>query len=512
MYQIASSLNFPWMIGGYFNVILSDEKKLGGAPVTLNETEDFAFCVTSCELFDMGFKGSPYTWWNDRAVEDCIFKRLDRIMRLKNLERALSKWSIETYGDIFKQLSIREEVAKVKEQLFEEDPSIINRIVLQKAQAELTKYLNIEEQYWKQKAGKNCNRIVWLDSVEQISEEAVKFFSNQFKQEGDTEDFVILQHVPAMVSHEQNVALCSYLTKKVVKGEVFASMGDSASGPDGFTGLFYQQCWDIVGNDVHAVVLAFFDGKELPKSITHTNLVLIPKKQSVQTFSDMRPISLSNFINKVISKVLHDRESIIPSFISSNQSGRLIENNWYSMLLNGQATGFFHSSGGVKQGDPLSPTLFLLSSEVLSRALNGLFDNDKYIGYGMPKWTSPLNHLAYVDDTIIFVSADPYSLGRIMQILKRKKKIYYADIFKKLKGKLHSWKGKLLSFGGKVVLINSLLQSMPSHLFLVIAPPKCVIKKLHRIFSRFFGVTRKKEGVDTGLLGRMYVFLHLKVD
>ncbi|XP_059281287.1 uncharacterized protein LOC132034982 [Lycium ferocissimum] len=229
MYQITSSMNIPWMIGGDFNVILSDEVKLGGAPVTLNETEDFAFCVNSCDLFDMGFKGSPYTWWNGRAAEDCIFKRLDRIMvnshfqevfpqievehltrtgfdhsplllsygeiainmkkpfrflnfwiqhesfkevvkqhwqtkfvgtpflafkqRLKNLKRALSKWSRETYGDIFKQLSIREEVVKVKEQLFEEDPSIINRIVLQKAQAELKKYLIIEEKYWKEKAG-----------------------------------------------------------------------------------------------------------------------------------------------------------------------------------------------------------------------------------------------------------------------------------------------------------------------------------------------------------------------
>ncbi|XP_060211965.1 uncharacterized protein LOC132639541 [Lycium barbarum] len=94
-----------------------------------------------------------------------------------------------------------------------------------------------------------------------------------------------------MVTHEQNVVLCSYPSKDEVKRAVFALGGDSASGPGGFTGLFYQQYWEIVGNDVHAVVLAFFDGKELPKSITHTNLVLIPKKQTVETFSDMRPIS-----------------------------------------------------------------------------------------------------------------------------------------------------------------------------------------------------------------------------
>ncbi|XP_060182816.1 uncharacterized protein LOC132612735 [Lycium barbarum] len=153
MYQIASSLKNPWLVGGDFNVILSEEEKLGGLPITLNECEDFAFCVNSCELFDMGYKGSPYTWWNGRVAEDYIFKRLDRILKLKNLKKALSAWSRDTYGDIFKQVLIREEVVRVKEQLFDEDPSIINRIALQKAQAELKKYLIIEEQYWRQKAG-----------------------------------------------------------------------------------------------------------------------------------------------------------------------------------------------------------------------------------------------------------------------------------------------------------------------------------------------------------------------
>lgn len=47
------------------------------------------------------------------------------------------------------------------------------------------------------------------------------------------------------------------------------------------------------------VVKAFFCGQELPRYITHTNLVLIPKKEFPKTFSDLRPISLSGFLNKV---------------------------------------------------------------------------------------------------------------------------------------------------------------------------------------------------------------------
>ncbi|XP_070042663.1 uncharacterized protein [Nicotiana tomentosiformis] len=78
---------------------------------------------------------------------------------------------------------------------------------------------------------------------------------------------------------------------------------------------------DIIGADIHNMVLHFYGGAALPKSITHTNLVLLPKKPRVETFSDLRPISLSNFINKVLSRALHDRlENFLPSLIASNQS------------------------------------------------------------------------------------------------------------------------------------------------------------------------------------------------
>ncbi|XP_070034369.1 uncharacterized protein [Nicotiana tomentosiformis] len=73
--------------------------------------------------------------------------------KLKKVRATLSKWSRDTFGDIFKQLDILEDIVKVKEILFEEEPTIENIIVLQKAQEEMKKYLSIEEQFWKQKAG-----------------------------------------------------------------------------------------------------------------------------------------------------------------------------------------------------------------------------------------------------------------------------------------------------------------------------------------------------------------------
>ncbi|XP_070022541.1 uncharacterized protein [Nicotiana sylvestris] len=96
----------------------------------------------------------------------------------------------------------------------------------------------------------------------------------------------------------------------------------------------------------------------------------------------------------------------------------LVSNNWYSILINGQAHGFFKSSRGVKQGDPVSPTLFILAAEALSRGLNALHTNLYFCGFGMPKWSPKINHLAYADDMIIFSSSDETSLMLIMQVLK----------------------------------------------------------------------------------------------
>lgn len=125
----------------------------------------------------------------------------------------------------------------------------------------------------------------------------MEFFQHQFTQERETTSFELLNNIPTMVSIDHNLELCRFPTIEEIKSTVFAMSGDSASGPDGFTGLFYQQYWDTIGTDIYNMLQQFYTGASLPKSITHTNLVLLPKIQQVQTFSDLRPISLSNFIN-----------------------------------------------------------------------------------------------------------------------------------------------------------------------------------------------------------------------
>lgn len=95
LHDIAANMSLPWVVGGNFNVITDEEEKYGGLPVQYNETEDFVHCINTCQLVDLGFKGSIYTWWNGRSDTTCIFKRLDRCLGNQALQISFPNLEVE---------------------------------------------------------------------------------------------------------------------------------------------------------------------------------------------------------------------------------------------------------------------------------------------------------------------------------------------------------------------------------------------------------------------------------
>ena len=86
----------------------------------------------------------------------------------------------------------------------------------------------------------------------------------------------------------------------------------------------------------------------------------------------------------------------------------------------GVPTGFFPSSKGLRQGDPLSPYLFILGMEVLSillrRAMAGGFISSCDIK-GREGIALSISHLLYADDTIIFCKAKEEQLLYLSWVL-----------------------------------------------------------------------------------------------
>jgi hypothetical protein len=73
----------------------------------------------------------------------------------------------------------------------------------------------------------------------------------------------------------------------------------------------------------------------------------------------------------------------------------------FSVLINGSATDFFRSERGLRQGSPLSPLLFLLVVEGLSRALAAEKRSGSFPGIKISN-TLHVTHLLFVDDILVF--------------------------------------------------------------------------------------------------------------
>ncbi|KAK9272796.1 hypothetical protein L1049_003174 [Liquidambar formosana] len=91
----------------------------------------------------------------------------------------------------------------------------------------------------------------------------------------------------------------------------------------------------------------------------------------------------------------------------------------FSVILNSVYKGFFQSSRGLQQGDPLSPFLFILGAEVLSRGMQKEFENGNIGYYYTPRGCPPVTHLLYADDVAIFLNGKKSSILGMRKFLER---------------------------------------------------------------------------------------------
>ena len=73
-----------------------------------------------------------------------------------------------------------------------------------------------------------------------------------------------------------------------------------------------------------------------------------------------------------------------------------------SVLVNGCPTDEFRLQRGLRQGDPLSPFLFLLAAEGLNVMMKAMVERNLFTGYGMGHANSMVvSHLQFADDTLL---------------------------------------------------------------------------------------------------------------
>ncbi|KAL4573164.1 hypothetical protein LXL04_019961 [Taraxacum kok-saghyz] len=341
-------------------------------------------------------------------------------------------------------------------------------------------------------------------------------------------------------------------SEEEVKRDVWDCGSDKASGPDGFAFKFLKQYWELLGQDVVNFFQEFHSRAYIPLGCNSSFITLIPKVDNPLFLKDYRPIILIGVQFKVIAKLLANKiASILHGVIGGEQSaflkGRQIldgplimselvscfkkrkkkllifkvdfekaydsvlvflgfGNTWRrwvqalfrnarsSVLVNSSPTDEFQLFRGLRQGNPLSPFLFIIVMEGLHVAMEDVVSHQMFLGVPLDMGGSTLSHLFYADDVLFMGEWEERNIQNLIFILRcffmasglkinlLKSNLFgiaaseaevcalasftgcSAESMARVKGwkvmidrfqrRLSTWKIKLLSFGGRLTLLN----------------------------------------------------------
>ncbi|XP_026441693.1 uncharacterized protein LOC113340851 [Papaver somniferum] len=178
----------------------------------------------------------------------------------------------------------------------------------------------------------------------------------------------------------------------------------------------------------------------------------------------------------------------------------------FAMDINGSASPLFRSSKGIKQGDPMYHFLFMMVVEVLSILIKKAAALKLLSGFKVGSAELEINHLQFADDLIVLLDDDSavvavgnaehvddsalifgYSMTTFpMKYLgiplgSTSKSVGVWDvILQKFQKKLSVCQRKYLSKGGRLMLIQNVLCSLPIYYLSLFQMPASVEKKKWR--------------------------------
>lgn len=229
----------------------------------------------------------------------------------------------------------------------------------------------------------------------------------------------------------------------------------------------------------------------------------------------------------------------------------------YQILINGQPSKLFSPERGLRQGDPISPYLFILCAKVLSGLIHKEVHNKSIHGIKVARSAPQISHLQFADDSLLFARATQQEANVILSILEtyqrasgqvvnmdkseasfsrnaleadcqiicnmmgaktvvtqnrylglpvvfgRSKKVIFSFVKDRVWKKLKGWKEKCLSKAGKEVLIKAVAQAIPNYVMSCFKIPEGCCKEIEAMLANFWwGGGQKMHWVSWDKLSR----------
>ncbi|XP_073263197.1 uncharacterized protein [Populus alba] len=377
------------MVLGDFNSVLSSADKHNGEAVSLYEITDFRACCSDLGLHDVNFTGCHFSWTNGS-----VWSKLDRVM----INPTWSSLHHSTHVHFSPPGAFTDHSpAAVRLGPLEQGRRCFKFFDMWASHADFT---SLVSSHWPSH----------VYGTPMLAMNFVAYYQQLLGTSNATTpiDSAVISCGPCLPSSSFDFLLAP-VTHEDIRKAVFSISNDKARG---------QMDTLLSSTSKHG---------------------LWWEAVNTSSPSDFRPISCCNVIYKVIAKILAGRlahvlkEIVSPMqnaflggrFMSDNinlvqellrQYGRKRSSPRCLLKVNGDIHGFFLGKSGVRQGDPLSPYIFICCMEYFSRMLKLATQQDGFRFH--PKCElQGISHLAFADDILLLSRGDPSSVQCLLSQL-----------------------------------------------------------------------------------------------
>jgi hypothetical protein len=219
---------------------------------------------------------------------------------------------------------------------------------------------------------------------------------------------------------------------------------------------------------------------------------------------------------------------------------RCISSVTYQIIINGQPSKSFRPERRLRQGDPLSPYLFIMCADVFSGLIHKAATLKEIHGLKVARSAPQLSHLFFADDSLLFTRASTHEATKILSILHtyqqasgqlvnldkseasfsrnvpievknmicnmmgakaveaqsryigfpipfgRSKKVVFSFVMDRVWKKVKGWKERFLSKAGKETLIKAVAQAIPNYILSCYQMPVGCCNDIDSMLAKFW--------------------------